>query len=153
MNEKRRLNAAADKNRENVRLELLKQQNDEKAKLNHQHQLELTKQENEWAEIKKQMTQEFNHIKDGLQDRIVDQEANIVKWKEKWSSRGPRPEDKERIRELSEIIAARDETIESLVKDKRFYQEELANRDRNFTKIFTNGNVNGFGWVDLGFQF
>lgn len=138
----KRINRTAEKDKENIRLELLKQQNEEKEKLMHVHKLELERQENEWTATKQQMTREFTAIQNELNDRILNQDNNIKKWKEKWSQRGPRSEDKEKMSEMADIIKQKDSTIDALVKDKRFYQEELANRDRNYTKIFA-GNGNG----------
>ena len=142
----KRINRTAEKDKENIRLELLKQQNEEKEKLMHVHKLELERQENEWTATKQQMTREFTAIQNELNDRILNQDNNIKKWKEKWSQRGPRSEDKEKMSEMADIIKQKDSTIDALVKDKRFYQEELANRDRNYTKIFA-GNGNGLNGV------
>lgn len=152
LNKSKKLNSNYETEKDNLKSKLQEESLQEQEKLKNLHQAELNKQKNYYLELKNQMTIEFNSIQSELNERIQSQDSNIKKWKDKWSSRGPRQEDKDKIEQLQEMMRQKDATIDNIMKDKRFYQEELANRDRNFTKIFHNGSMNWGKGVCSGFQ-
>ena len=88
-----------------------------------------------FASQREKIITEFEKIQSQLQTEVEDQECQLESWKKRWEIRGPRKEDREKMSELESIINEKDSVISRLVDDKKFYQLELANRDRNFNQL------------------
>jgi hypothetical protein len=138
----RRQMANVEKDRENVRLQLLSEVTEQREELEKMHKDKMVELEKSWGMRRGKMTQEFESIQKELHGKISDQEGQIKSWRERWAARGPRKEDQSKLQELNDCIKDKDCTISRLVDEKRFYQLELANRDQNFNKVFSGGATN-----------
>lgn len=90
---------------------------------------------------KQMLVQEFKHAQEILKEKIYETEESLRQMHEKYLNRESRDEDIHLIETLKKNLEAREELLQKLEDEKKYYQMELVNRDNNFNRVFNN-NVN-----------
>ena len=106
----RRQMANVEKDRENVRLQLLSEVTEQREGLEKMHKDKMVELEKSWSMRRGKMTIEFENIQKELHGKISDQEGQIKSWRERWAARGPRKEDQSKLQELNDCIKDKDST-------------------------------------------
>ncbi len=90
---------------------------------------------------KQLLVNEFKHAQEILKEKIFETEDSLRKMHEKYLNRESRDEDIQLIEALRKNVQEREELLQRLEDEKRYFQMELVNRDTNFNRVF-NSNVN-----------
>lgn len=90
---------------------------------------------------KQLLVQEFKHAQEILKEKIYETEESLRQMHEKYLNRESRDEDLELIETLKKNVEDREQLLQRLEDEKKYFQMELVNRDNNFNRVFNN-NVN-----------
>ena len=107
-----------------------------KKKLRSTHKAELDKLINNHIEETEILNKEFLRVQDVMTQQNELLEQRLSELQNLFDNRSSRPEDLERIAELTTENAELADEVAKLVKDMKYYKLELLNREKNFNKLF-----------------
>jgi hypothetical protein len=112
---------------------LLKKREDE---LVNEHKQELLHAVHGHAKEIREVKKQFEEERLELEDRITELQLKLADVQELYEKRESRPEDLEIIEELKWAVLDKEESLQRLEEENRYFQLELINREENFNRIF-----------------
>lgn len=121
----------------NARKEAKDQLRLQEQQFNSTHHVEMESLQSQYKHQSQIFLNEFNKAKELLNRKLHDAERKLFEAEQRYRNREPRPEDLEQIRELKFIVREQEQKIKEIIAEKRIYQLELMNREKNYNKLFS----------------